>query len=192
MFRWVTLLLMLLWVSLARADVPPTGKNYLLAPDQSSVEFLAVGNPSMLKIKGQGGRLSGMTQVAKNGSDSLFRSKFDFDLTTLETGISRRDTHMKEKYLETAKFPKATLVVNDLKASYGSKAVFKGDLTLHGVTKAVEGSVQIDPANESKLKANASFKIFLSDFAISIPSFAGITVANEVEVTVSALAAPSD
>lgn len=59
-------------------------------------------------------------------------------------------------------------------------ANFTGQLTLHGVTKPVTGKVNMSDEKEIE----AGFKIKLSEYKIDIPKYLGITVADEVEVTV--------
>ena len=75
-----------------------------------------------------------------------------FDVPTLirvckATGIGPvelRTTHMREKYLEVEKFPEAKLVIKDLDIKSGAKVPFKGNLTLHGVTKELTGEASVE------------------------------------------------
>jgi hypothetical protein len=57
---------------------------------------------------------------------------------------------------------------------------FEGLLTLHGVTKPVSGKFSIS----DQRAVEASFSVKLIDFAVAIPTFAGVTVADNVEVNV--------
>ena len=66
----------------------------------TKVEFLAIGKPSAIKIRGKGEKLESKLQLA----GKTLTGQFVFDLTSLNTGIDTRDEHMKEKYLETGKF----------------------------------------------------------------------------------------
>jgi polyisoprenoid-binding protein YceI len=56
-------------------------------------------------------------------------------------------------------------------------------LKLHGVEKPVSGTFDLSGSGASP-KLAAKFAIKLSDFGIGIPSFAGVTMADEVAVTV--------
>ena len=72
-----------------------------------NVEFRATGHPTALHIIGKGGAPRGnfvVTGTAITGTAL-------FDLTSLDTGISMRTRHMKEKYLETEKFHDAKLTL---------------------------------------------------------------------------------
>lgn len=153
---------------------------------QGDVQFDAIGKPSMLKIKGKG---EGPIASLKIEGDVL-NGDLKFNMTTLNSGIDLRDEHMKEKYLQVKEHPQATLTFKDFKMPAGwslknptvKEAAFNGTMKLHGVEKPVTGTFQID--NE-KLAGHANFDLNLSDFAIEIPSYLGVKVADTVKVAVN-------
>ena len=159
-----------------------------LSHGNGAVEFDATGHPSALKIVGKGAAPSGALQI-KNGRASGIVS---FDLTTLDTGISMRTRHMKEKYLETGKYPQAKLSIARIDLPKGTPVdhlhadalPFNGTLSLHGIEKPVAGTAQIQ-ADGSKVSIAAHFSLKVSDYGIKIPSFAGITMTDEVAVSVT-------
>lgn len=148
------------------------------------VDFLAVGKPSFIKIHGVGGAPTG--QLSLDGSK--VDGKFEFDVGSLGTGIETRDDHMKKKYLEVEKYPKASLALQSASPVTGwsvskpklSDADFSGVLTLHGVSNPVTGKFNVSDSG----KVEVAFKVKLTDFGVAIPTFAGITVADEVEIQV--------
>lgn len=145
------------------------------------VSFLAKGNPGFMKIEGKSsGGLSGELDPANTESPGVFI----FSVKNLETGIDLRDEHMKEKYLEVAKYPEAKLLlkkVDGLTAiDADSKGSFSGTLTLHGVSRDVKGTYEIVDR-----KVIARFNALLSDFAIIVPSWMGVTVADNVDIIVT-------
>jgi polyisoprenoid-binding protein YceI len=153
----------------------------------ATVEFVAVGWPSALEIHGKGKGLHGRIAVA--GSSA--QGRVSFDLQTLDTGIGLRNRHMKEEYLETTRFPQATLTltrvdVQDLAgqpAFSGRRVPFEGLLELHGVSRPVSGEAQVT-RDGSGVKVEAAFGVRTTDFGIRTPSYLGITVAEEVKVKV--------
>lgn len=149
---------------------------------QGKVEFLAVGRPSALKIKGEGSGINGELKITKDQASGTLL----FDLTSLKTGISLRDEHMKEKYLQVGQYPTAQLEIKNLSLPQnrtGTNIPFKADLKLHGVTKTIDGTYNLE-AKDKNMKLHAEFKIKVSDFQIEIPKYAGITVTDEVSVSV--------
>ena len=151
---------------------------------KSTVEFVAVGNPSQLKIHGKadpdsgGALLKGNFEVLPS-KQVVFQA--EFELKALKTGISLRDRHMHDKYLETSKYPKASLS-SEIKLVGDSPYSFKGMMKLHGVEKEVEGLMTINDLERGDF--GFEFNVDLSEFGIEIPSFMGVTVAETVVVSV--------
>ena len=163
-----------------------SGRVIQLDHEESKVEFLAIGKPSLLKINGTGGKLKGQLEV--NGQQ--LSGQFILPVDLISTGISLRDDHMKNKYLEISKYPEATLQIAELildkdffSVNGSQKNVpFKGKLKVHGVEKDVEGMLNID-SDEKSVSVFAQTKTVISAHQIDIPSYMGIKVADEVEIT---------
>ena len=146
------------------------------------LHFEAVGRPAMIKIKGES--MAPKTVLTFNDGKTSLESHLDLNL--LDTGIDLRDEHMKEKYLETKKYPKAKLVISSLKLPVDwekntgsvSEQEFEGTLDLHGKISPVKGTFSLN----DKREASAEFKIKMTDFNIEIPEYLGIKVADLVTV----------
>ncbi|MGE3974389.1 MAG: YceI family protein [Bdellovibrionales bacterium] len=170
----------------------PATKTYK-AEKPGEVKFLAVGRPSALKIKGEGAAPTG---EFKETAGKVFGS-VDFDLHSLKTGINMRDEHMKNKYLEVDKHNGlANLKLENLElpgdivsGSQSSKEglPFKGKLSLHGETKDVQGTYNLTKT-ATGYDVLAKFNLKLSDYKINIPSYAGITVAEDINVEIKTTA----
>ena len=150
------------------------------------VTFIAVGRPSALKIEGVGDGLSGV--LTKDGTK--VDGEAVFNLSTFDTGVTMRNTHMKEKYLHVETYPNATLKVTKLpwgadeaKPFAEVEGPFEGVLTLHGVSKPVTGVAKV-ARDGDKVAVDVQFKTSIPDYKIDIPSFMGVTVAETVEVHV--------
>jgi polyisoprenoid-binding protein YceI len=151
-----------------------------------AVEFRAIGRPSSLKVIGKGPPAKGNFTV----KDRDVSGKAHFKLSDLDTGIGLRNKHMKEKYLEVEKYPEATLTLSQLKLPkdlVGNTTIdevpFEGKLKLHGVEKTVKGTAEIRK-NADQVSVQSKFGFKLSDYGIDVPKYAGITVADEVQVSV--------
>lgn len=152
-----------------------------LDPSRGQTEFVAVGRPAMLKISGKGQGPEGSVSI----DGEKLSGEFSFKLDQLTTGIGLRDEHMKEKYLEVKKHPEAVLKIKSVSwpASGEGKVPFQGILALHGVEKPVEGTAEV-ARKEGGYQVKSSFQIKLSDFGVAIPTYAGLTVADLVNVSV--------
>ncbi|MBX9767414.1 MAG: YceI family protein [Bdellovibrionales bacterium] len=169
------------------AEGPGTKWIFDLEKGSGSVKFKAIGKPSALKINGKGEKATGKLSV----EGSNLSGTAIFVLESLDTGMTLRNEHMKKKYLETEKFPLAKLtftkvtIPDSLKAENAvvEKLPFEGTLSLHGVDKLVSGTAKVEKKGD-ELSVVASFGIKISDFGIPTPGFAGITVAEDVDVEV--------
>jgi polyisoprenoid-binding protein YceI len=167
----------LIWTLPAAAAASKTWK-----VAESQVTFQAVGKPGFIRINGKNAKVDG----SSTWDGTQLQGEYKVKLSDLETGLSLRDQHMKEKYLEVQKYPEAILTLDPIpwNASSESSLPFKGKLKLHGVEQAIEGQAKLSP-NGSQLAVEASFELILSQFKIDIPVYAGITVAEKVDVKVT-------
>jgi polyisoprenoid-binding protein YceI len=140
--------------------------------------FKAAG-PAGLSFEGKGQDV----KLKEEGNSVLVSVRLD----GLATGIELRDRHMKEKYLETAKYPVATLEVDKSKIHFpeGSAVTGSADgkLTLHGVTRPVKVNYRAD-GDSKKAKVDGSMRFNMKDFKIEVPSYLGVTVKPTVDVEV--------
>jgi polyisoprenoid-binding protein YceI len=167
-------------VSAAIVSVSSAGHAALSGASNAHVSFDASG-PAGMKITGVTPELS----VADDGSSLVIVVQ----LTNLSTGIGLRDQHMKEKYLETGKYPSTTLVIprSALKTpSTGDKieADVQGTLQLHGQSRpvTVHYDAQVDGTS---LMAHGAIRLNMNDYGISVPSYLGVTVKPDVDVHAS-------
>lgn len=146
----------------------------------SKVAFTAMGRPTFIKIKGEGV----LQQVDVKIVTGNWSGRFLMDLSGLDTGIELRNEHMKDKYLELARFPQAVLTVKQATVvGDGTEEIIKGTLELHGKTGEVEIRAKIKKDGE-QAHVDAEFEIKLTDYGIEIPSYKGITVAERVAIRV--------
>lgn len=155
--------------------------------DASPVTFLAIGKPSLLKIKGEGAKAEG----SLNWEKSALKGEISVPLQAITTGIGTRDKHMKEKYLEIEKpgnekavfkFSGLDLGVKELGDFAAVERVVKGKIKIHGVEKEIDAKTKIG-SQAGVLSGHFELELNISDFNIAIPSFSGITVAQNVNVS---------
>ncbi len=162
-------------------------KSFDLSTQESNVEFTAIGKPSLIRINGTGGKLKGSVSFA----NLIIAAEFIVPLDTVVTGVSLRDKHLKEKYLETDKFPEAILQITDLKTTTDflnhegaqKDLPFKGNLKIHGQESPVEGTADIN-SDQKNIFVHAQTKTNITAHKIDLPNYLGIKVADEVEIKV--------
>lgn len=96
--------------------------------------------------------------------------------------------HFNENYVESDKYPKASFVGNytgDVNVSKdGTYPVqVKGQLTLHGVTKAIDIPATLKVAG-NKVTGTSHFQLVPGDFNIQIPALVREKIAKQIDVRV--------
>jgi polyisoprenoid-binding protein YceI len=106
-------------------------------PDKahSGVDF-SILHLSLSKVRGHFGNIGG--SIVINEADiSKSTVNVTIDVTTVDTGVSQRDSDLKgPNIFDVAQFPTATFVSTSVAKSGGGLTI-TGNLTLHGVTKPV-------------------------------------------------------
>ena len=119
------------------------------------------------------------TLVATSDSISVTAASFDADVSQLTSDETRRDNRIRSIGLESSRFPTAKFTLTspvDVPAAALSASTvdvsLAGDLTIHGVTKAVTiaGKAQL---NGDRILIVASLTFPFSDFGMSPPNIAG-------------------
>lgn len=137
-----------------------------LSQGTKSVSFTAVG-PGGLRIEGKGSDID-VREQGENVTVSV-------NLSSMTTGIGLRDKHMKEKYLETAKYPKAVFTVDKSRIKVPFDGNLEGKLLLHGVTRPLTVHYTAKGA-PNKAHVSGSAQLNMKDYGIEVPSYLGITV----------------
>lgn len=133
---------------------------------------------------GPGGfKLEGKTKLLELKDDGKTLT-IVIPLKELDTGISMRDNHMRDKYIEVGKFPEATLAVplESVKVPEDGKSLdaeAKGTFTVHGVSK--ELPFKYKATNKGGvIEIDGSLNLNLKDHGINVPSYLGITVKPDI------------
>lgn len=147
-------------------------------PTDSHVAFAASG-PAGMKIEGATSDL----QVADKGDNIIIT----VPLANLTTGIGLRDKHMKEKYLEVQKYPLAILSVgrSTLKLPSGDDKIetdVPSTISIHGQTRPASVHYEVK-RDGTTLVTRGRFHINMTDFGITVPSYLGVTVKPDIDVS---------
>jgi len=179
--------LVLLTSSVSLANTPKIeGGKYSLDAAHSKVGF----DVSHLVIASVEGRFNGVTgeiEMGKKIEDTKITAKVD--IKTVNTGNGDRDKHlMGPDFFDAEKFPEMTFVSKSISGKADALKI-KGDLTMHGVTKAVTldgkySGVANDPFGNTKIAFQAKGKINRKDYGLTWSKMveAGPVVGDEVMI----------
>lgn len=123
-----------------------------------------------------------ITVVAVGDGARLTAGSIEVETTTITSDESRRDDRMRTEGLQTDQFPTATFTITSpvdipagALAGAASDVTLVGDLTLHGVTKAVQIPGQARLA-DGQIQVAGSLTFALADFEIVAPDVGGFIV----------------
>jgi polyisoprenoid-binding protein YceI len=162
---------------------------------ENRVTFLS--NAPLEDFRGVTHRVDGFVYLdgeGLQGDTDLDASRFHFevDLASLDTGIGLRNRHMRDRFLETDRFPFATFTGRVLSleslAGGGFRATAAGDLSIHGVTRRreiecgvnQEGGSPARPARD--LRVRCSFTVPLGDHDIPMSRLLCMRISEDVEL----------
>jgi len=140
--------------------------------------------------------LSG-TLTLEQPKPARLMGEISMDLATIDTGISLRNQHLREKYLEVGKgkgFDRAVLSAIHLKdaddEAFEGRTAFSAVLLLHGVLHPVDGTAEIRRDGLGR-RVRAEFPLLLTDFGITPPEYLGVGVGSRLLVKAQFTAMPA-
>jgi len=97
----------------------------------------------------------------------------NIDVASVDTNHAERDKHLREKFLNSDKFPKAQFKSTSFEQKEDGSAVMVGDFTLHGVTKPLTLDVKHvghgeDPWGGYRRGFVATTEFKMEDFGIDV------------------------
>lgn len=157
---------------------------WLIDPTHSEVQF-KVKHLVISTVTGSFNKFEGEAEAsAADFSDAKIR--FSADTASIDTNQEQRDGHLKSPdFFDVEKFPKLEFVSTSFTKVSGSEYSLKGDLTLKGVTKPVEltveyGGTAVDPYGQTKAGFEVTGKINRKDFGLT---WSAVTEAGSVVVS---------
>jgi len=167
----------------------------------NNVEFTS--NALVEVMHGKTNRINGDIQLDdsfKFDEKHPFNISFSVDLASIDTGIDLRNEHLRDNFLETGKYPKATYKATaikmqgkpDLRKPQTVKLVSTGEFSLHGVTKqkTIPLTVDYKPAGKGKparIRVHGRFPVKLEEYHIQRPEAIFVKLADTVYVDVTAV-----
>jgi hypothetical protein len=101
--------------------------------------------------------------------------------------------HFNENYMESTKYPKALFKGKisgyDIYKKGSQTVKVQGDLTIHGVKKAITTDA-IMTNGDGKIVCSAAFNVLLADYKISIPTVVKDQISKTVKIKIEATLLP--
>jgi polyisoprenoid-binding protein YceI len=161
-------------------------------PAHSSVGFM-IRHLTVSNVKGSFNKAQGVVMIDDKDITSL-RVEISIDASSVDTGHAQRDEHLRgPDFFDVTKYPAITFVSKKVSKTDTNRLRVEGELTIHGVTKAITVEVEgptseiKDPWGNFRRGATATSKINRRDFGITwnkVLDTGGLVVGDEVNIYV--------
>jgi polyisoprenoid-binding protein YceI len=173
------------------AATTPAITTWNIDPAHSAAEF-KVKHMMISNVKGKLTGISGSLSLNEAGQ-ALSSVEATIPVATLSTGDEQRDGHLKSAdFFDAENLPTATFKSSAVKVKGDEELEVTGELTLHGVTKAVTFAVEgpsapgRDPWGNTRIGLSATTKINRKDFGLTWNAAletGGMLVGEDVTIT---------
>jgi polyisoprenoid-binding protein YceI len=173
-------------------SVVPAAGTYALDPTHSYVSFTA-RHLMVTKVRGRFPVTAGSLVISEDPEASSVEATID--VTAVETGDPKRDEHLRSAdFFDVEQFGEASFRSTKVENHGDGEFTLHGDLTLHGVTKAVSlkgeylGS-QPSPWGDTRIGFSAETEISRSDWGINFNvalETGGVVVSDKIKLAIDA------
>lgn len=133
-----------------------------LVPDRSAITFKIPNLWGLLKVKGRFTEFSGDGQLT--GKGAVF-GRLDIRAASLDTGIGRRDKHLRSAdFFDVERFAEISVVVTAVHPTQGSAGDLRATLTLKGVTGPLSLPATITELDDGSIRIAGETKVDRTQF----------------------------
>jgi polyisoprenoid-binding protein YceI len=164
-----------------------TARTYAIDPAHSEVGF-SVRHMMLSKVRGRFTKVSGTIQLGAGDVPEGITA--EIDAASIETHEPQRDTHLRsDDFLAAETYPKLTFTSTAIAAD-GNDFTVTGDLTIHGTTKSVTLTGELegrttDPWGNDRVAYSAKTRINRKDFGLTwnqALETGGVLVGEDIDV----------
>lgn len=141
---------------------PETRGTWALVPEGSTIGFKIKNMWGVMPVKGKFTEFNGEGRL---GGKAAVSGQIDIQVASLDTGIGRRDEHVRSAdFFDAERFPLITVAVNGLHPTEGRAAELQTDFTIKGVTRPVSLPVTITELDDGSVRISGRAEIDRSQF----------------------------
>ncbi len=163
---------------------------YNIDPMHTSVGF-SIRHMLINKVKGKFNEFSGTVVLEDK---TIKEATGTIQTRSVDTGIAQRDDHLRSaNFFDVQKFPTITFQTKRVEKK-GDQTILIGDYTMHGVTKELALSVELngpikDPRGSTRIGIEGKAKLNRRDYGLTYNQMleaGGVVVGDEVEIEINA------
>lgn len=166
---------------------------YQIAPSRSRVWIEAT--TSVHPIQGEASGLTGTIEADLTDGNAALTTPpqlhFEMPIDALKSGNPLYDGEMQRR-VDARRYPSITGDATDLTEMDSGRYQLRGDLTFHGVTRSVDGEINVQTQDEKTLVLEGKQTFDIREFGIQPPRILMLKVHPDVAVRVRIVAERSD
>lgn len=164
---------------------------WIIDPDHSVAAF-SIRHMTVAFVHGQMNDVSGIIHYDPDNNAAV-DIEFEIGISSIITGIRKRDDHLKSAdFFDMEKYPKILFKSNNVQKDRPHSCAVSGDLSIHGITKAVTLDVAVagpakSPFGETCIGLTGKTVLNREDFKMTWNEpleNGGFMIGKEVEVSV--------
>ncbi len=159
---------LLIVLCIAAVAMPATAEKWNLDANHSKLKFAIDA-----RMIGAEGLFHTYKVDADINEQALEQSKLELtiDMNSLDTNSEGRDKHLRTKdFFDVATYPTATIKVNSIKKIGADNYEGEGEITMHGVTKAIKLPARILLNEGGVLRFRGTLELNRKDFGMTYNS----------------------
>ncbi|MEY2560193.1 MAG: hypothetical protein QOG51_608 [Verrucomicrobiota bacterium] len=141
--------LLVLFAAVCLGATAQAGDTFKIDPSHSTIAFKV--RHMLGTAKGNFTKFSGTIDVDREHPEQS-SVNVTIQAASIDTAITKRDDHLRGELFDVAKYPEITFKSRRVKQTGASTGEIAGDLTMHGVTRAITLNVQLLSNSEALAK----------------------------------------
>lgn len=143
---------------------PEAAGVWRVVPEQSTIGFMCKSMWGLVSVKGRFKEFSGDGQI---DSGPTVVGRIDIKTASLETGIRKRDQHLRSAdFFEVEKYPDTTLVVTSADAIDGDAADLRAQLTVKDTTKPLQLRAAVSVLDDGAVRVTTQATLSRKEFGV--------------------------
>jgi polyisoprenoid-binding protein YceI len=145
-------------------STPESTGVWRVVPEQSTIGFKSKSMWGLVPVKGRFKEFSGDGQIG--GGQTVF-GRIDVKTASLETGIRKRDDHLRSAdFFEVEKYPDTSVVVTNAEVVDGDTVELRAQLTVKDTTKPLPLRATITVLGDDTVRLTTEATINRKDFGV--------------------------
>jgi len=144
---------------------PATNGAWTVVPEQSSIVVKSKSLWGLLPVKVRFTEISGEGQIT---APQTVSGHLDIKVASLQTGIRKRDEHLRSAdFFEADKFGDISVVVTGAEKVAGDNVDLRAELTIRGVTRPLTLTTKVSPVGDGGMRLQPHVTVNRADFGVT-------------------------